>query len=275
MHAAAGRSLHIGINSVDPTHYGESFPLVGCEYDARDMKEIAEGRGFDATMILTPEASSERVVSEITAAAESLRPGDIYLITYSGHGAQVPDLNGDDPEDERDETWVLFDRMLVDDELYALWGRFAQNVRIVVFSDSCHSGSITRDAFDFPMALPAVEGEHRFKMLPREAEESTYVAHRSTYESIQASNPQGDHVGIGASVLLLSGCQDNQRSLDGDRNGLYTHTLRQVWADASFHGGYRGLQAAIRDRMPPWQTPNFFTVGVSNQLFEAQDPFTI
>jgi hypothetical protein len=276
MRAPIGRSLHIGINHVDPAHYGKAFPLAGCEFDAHDVQAIAEARGFDSSIILSTEATADRIIGEIAAAAEELRPGDIFLISYSGHGAQVPDLNGDDPEDERDETWVLFDRMLVDDELYALWGRFAQAVRIVVVSDSCHSGSVTRDVmFNFPMALPEDDGEHRFKMLPRDAEEATYAAHRTAYESIQASNPQGDRVGVGASVLLLSGCLDSQRSLDGDRNGLYTKTLRDVWADGSFHGGYRGFQAAIGTRMPPWQTPNFFTVGLVNRLFEAEDPFTI
>lgn len=44
-----------------------------------------------------------------------------------------------------DETWVLYDRQLVDDELYKIWSKFKPLVRILVFSDSCHNGTVTRD----------------------------------------------------------------------------------------------------------------------------------
>jgi metacaspase-1 len=43
------------------------------------------------------------------------------------------------------ETWVCFDRMIVDKELYALWSNFARNVHIEVYSDSCHSGTVVRE----------------------------------------------------------------------------------------------------------------------------------
>ena len=76
----------------------------------------------------------------------------------------MPDTNSDEGDDRKDETWVLFDRMLVDDELYTLWGKFAQAVRIAVISDSCHSGSVSRDIFFEPEPIG------RWKMLPREAE---------------------------------------------------------------------------------------------------------
>jgi len=56
----------------------------------------------------------------------------------------VPDRNGEDEEDRSDETWVAYDRQIVDDELYALWGKFAAGVRIFVLSDSCHSGTVAR-----------------------------------------------------------------------------------------------------------------------------------
>ena len=33
--------------------------------------------------------------------------------------------------DGLDETWVLYDRKLVDDELYAMWWRFRPGLRVV------------------------------------------------------------------------------------------------------------------------------------------------
>jgi hypothetical protein len=269
MRAAIGRSLHVGLNRIDVDHYGVDGALAGCEFDAKDMEAIAAARGFQTQILLTDRATVANVTSAIAEAAAALRPGDLLLITYSGHGAQVPDLNGDEGQDEKDETWVLYDRMLVDDELYALWGQFAEAVRIAVVSDSCHSGSVTRDVFFDP------EPSGRYRMLPRESESRTYTTHRDLYDGIQATNPQGDHVGVGASVLLLSGCLDNQRSLDGDRNGAYTEALLRVLLDEQFQGGYRGFQEAIGRLMPPSQTPAFFPVGLTSPLFEAQPPFTI
>ena len=36
-------------------------------------------------------------------------------MSYSGHGGQTPDLNGDEP-DRKDETWCLHDGQLIDDD---------------------------------------------------------------------------------------------------------------------------------------------------------------
>ena len=268
MKAPVGRSLHIGVNHIDKNHYGQEASLAGCEFDAQAMEAIATARGFKTQMLLTEKATAGRVTSAIADAAAALRPADIFLVTYAGHGAQVPDLNGDE-EDEKDETWVLFDRMLVDDELSALWGRFAQAVRIVVVSDSCHSGSVTREA----LFGPPPEGV--FRNLPRYVEEATYDRNKTLYDEIQAANPQGDHVGIGATILLLSGCLDNQLSRDGERNGAYTERLLQVWSDGAFKGGYSVFQDAIRELLPSDQSPNFLPTGFPNPLFEAQVPFTI
>ena len=275
MQPANGRSLHIGLNRVDRDHYGGwDGTLAGCEFDANDMEAIAKSKGFSTSVLLTEAARSDAVVGEIEAAAKALGPGDIFFLTYSGHGGQVPDLNGDEEWDRSDETWVLYDRQLVDDELYALWGSFAAGVRVVVLSDSCHSGSVTRALFYD--ASPANEtAGSRFKNLPREVQKTTYEEHKDEYDAIQNGHPQGDHVGVGASVLLISGCMDNQLSRDGDRNGLFTQTLKEVWNDGTFSGPYQAFRNEIADRMPSDQTPNFFRVGLNAPLFEQQSPFTV
>jgi hypothetical protein len=274
MEAHRGHSLHIGLNGVDPSHYqGWDGALVACEADANDMEAIAKSRGFQTKKLLTRAATSDAVIKAIGEAANDLTPGDIFLLSYSGHGGQVPDTNSDEP-DEQDETWVLYDRQLIDDELYALWARFANGVRILVFSDSCHSGSAVRGAFY--AASPANEDRNvRFKLLPRDIQDKTYRANKQTYDDIQKANRQGDAAGVGASVLLFSGCQDNQFSRDGDRNGLFTQRLREVWNDGKFQGRYRGFYRKIADLMPPDQSPNYFRTGLIDPSFERRHPFSI
>jgi len=91
-------------------------------------------------------ADATQVIAGLDQAAKDLATGDIFFLTYSGHGGQLPDKNGDEP-DGQDETWCLYDGQLVDDELYAKWAKFKPGVRIFVLSDSCHSGSVVKLAF--------------------------------------------------------------------------------------------------------------------------------
>jgi len=101
---ANGISLHIGLNVVDPNHYGGwSGPLNACEADAQDMTAIAQSQGFNSTTLLTAQGVRAAVIDHIRNAASTLADGDIYFLSYSGHGGQVPDVNGD-KADLQDKT---------------------------------------------------------------------------------------------------------------------------------------------------------------------------
>lgn len=80
---------------------------------------------------------------------------------------------------------------------------------------------------------------------------------------------------VKASVLLISGCQDNQLSLDGTFNGLFTGTLKTIWNGGTFVGSYRRFHTAIGSKMPPDQTPKLSMVGANDAAFIAQQPFAI
>jgi metacaspase-1 len=273
--ANQGISLHIGINRVDPAHYaGWDGQLAACEFDARDMQAIARRQGFASQLLLTSSATSLAVISAMAAAAKTLEQGGIFWLTYSGHGGQVPDINGDET-DRQDETWVLFDRQLIDDELYRIWAKFKSGVRIMVLSDSCHSGTVVRELSVFLRANAGAPLPTRARFMPSDIARRTYLRHRELYRDIQRSMPEGETAKIKASVLLISGCQDNQTSADGDRNGLFTEKLRKVWANGKFSGGYRLLRDRIAALMPASQTPNYYRAGAVRPDFEAQLPFTL
>ena len=278
---ALGISLHVGLNRVDPAHYqGWDGELTACEFDANDMRAIAEGQGFEARSLLTKEATSDAVLAAIERAAGELDQGDLFLCTYSGHGGQVPDRNGEDEEDRSDETWVAYDRQIVDDELYALWSRFAPGVRIFVLSDSCHSGTVVRDIeakVPDPVSTrqKAAAESPRYRALPRDVMIATYRANARLYDAIQERLPGAERADPAATVLLISGCRDDQLSLDGFSNGLFTENLRAVWADGAWEGGHAEFREAIRARMPAKQQPNYLRVGAANPEFERQKPFTV
>jgi hypothetical protein len=73
---------------------------------------------------------------------------------------------------------------------------------------------------------------------------------------------------------LISGCQDNQTSGDGDINGLFTSRLLQV-LEEGFRGDYAAFHREILHRMPDSQTPNHWVVGRKDPGFDSQNPFEI
>jgi peptidoglycan hydrolase-like protein with peptidoglycan-binding domain len=94
-------------------------------------------------------------------------------------------------------------------------------------------------------------------------------------ETVQWLAGPSDRAVIQATVVLISGCLDNQLSADGSGNGLFTEKLKQVWNSGAFAGDYRKFWQDIRALMPMNQLPNYFVVGAGNPAFEMQKPFTI
>lgn len=271
-----GIAVCIGLNSVDPGHYqGWSGPLTACEADAEDMAAIAKAQNMAVTSLLTKKATRAAVVKGMEDAAKKLAAGDLFLLTYSGHGGQVPDHDGDE-DDDTDETWCLYDSELIDDELHALYAKFAKGVRVFVLSDSCHSGTVTRDALAVAGARARTGAEPRFRNMPSEVALRVYRANKAFYDEIadkgKNARDKGDPK---ATVLLISGCQDNQLSQDGTFNGLFTGQLLKVWNGGQFKKTYRRFHAAILATMPPDQSPNYFVIGAANKKFEDQRPFAV
>jgi hypothetical protein len=271
---ASGIALNIGLNSVDPVHYqGWSGPLNACEADANDMADLARAQGFTAVKLLTRKATRDVVLKGIAEAAHKLKSGDIFLLSYSGHGGQAPDLNGDEP-DGKDETWCLYDGQLIDDELYSSWSAFAAGVRVLLLSDSCHSGSVSK-AIHYA-ARTRAGPPPVYRVMPDEVALRVYQNNKKFYDPVLKRRDLAKALGtVKASVLLISGCQDNQLSQDGTFNGLFTGTLKTVWNGGTFAGSYRRFHTAIGSKMPPDQTPKLSLVGASNVAFIAQKPFTI
>ena len=268
---AYGISIHIGLNAIDAGHYGSSNPLKGCINDAKAMHTIAKSKGFDETnLLIDKDGTYKNVTTLLKKAARKLKKNDFLLITYSGHGASVWDNNYDE-NDGKDETWCLYDRMILDDEMAACWAKFKDGVRILMLSDSCHSGSVSRvmnSNGELVDDSPA-EGSRGMKDGPE-----IYDRNKVVYDNTAPVDKNiAKGIRIKATVLLLSGCQDNQTSRDGVSNGLFTEKLLKVYAKGNFTGNYAGLLVKILKLMPSNQTPNYSIVGKRNAPFEAAVPF--
>lgn len=267
---AKGISLHIGVNFINKDHYGTDGTLRGCVNDANSMQQIAEHNGFDCTSLHNEKATRNNVIRIINQTAATLQAGDIFFISFSGHGGSIPDRNGDEA-DWLDETWCLYDAQLIDDELKVFWNRFNKDVRILVVSDSCHSGSVTKDVLS-----PAIEYTNDTpRFLSSEQTEYVWEKNKSFYTELKTQEMSAERSKIRASVRLLSGCQDNQFSYDGEVNGAFTTKLLQIWNGGRFAGSYHQFHQQILRQMPAYQSPNHLVIGTGNSDFDSEKPFDI
>ena len=130
--------------------------LKGAVNDVELMQTLLVGKfGFDPDniVVLTNEqATHQAIVSTISSHLGQSQAGDVALVHYSGHGSQMFDSDGDEP-DRMDETIVPHDSRqggvfdISDDQINDLMSQLSAKTDNVVFVlDSCHSGTAARAA---------------------------------------------------------------------------------------------------------------------------------
>lgn len=130
------------------TAYRDQGQLYGCADDARLLGEamVAAHLQDASDQMVLPDglATRQAFLGGIEQMAQLARPEDVVLIFFSGHGQQVPDEASGDELDALDETIVLFDGSLRDDEVVAALDRIRAGT-VILALDSCHSGGFARD----------------------------------------------------------------------------------------------------------------------------------
>jgi hypothetical protein len=230
------------------------------------MSSLARNQGFESTQLLTEAATGDAIVTCIREAAKVLANGDFMLISYSGHGGQLPDTNSDEP-DKMDETWCLFDYEVRDDHLYSLFSEFRNGVRLLVISDSCHSGSVWR--------MRDLKSRRTPRGMPTSIADATYRRNSNFYDQTNLLPARVRRNTVNPSIISLSACADNQLALDGAINGEFTGILLDIWNEGKFSGDYNTFHQEILQRMPTTQSPVLSDSGVGLEGFLSERPFTI
>jgi hypothetical protein len=278
-----GYGLFIGLNKVDKEQYEDwDGALECCEKDVEDVIKIAKKENFDKIeVLLTQNATRENVRAAILKATECVAENGTFLLYYSGHGnfiPDIPDLQGlRDEKDKKDETWCLYDGELIDDEISWYWPKFRPGVKIIMISDSCHSGSVFK-------ALPPRTNEYKElvkvfnkpKIMPAKIRNKLKENKLDAYKSLleKKKNRKGEKGKVEATVFLLSACKDNQQAMAGDINSLFTSKIIDLY-NTGENKNYKDFLKAISEQIGRIQTPKFSMFGAKNTEFEKQSPFVL
>ena len=139
------RALIVGIDA-----YPDPYQLGGCVNDAEAWRRALGVKRFECQALYNDGAIRWNILHNLATLLAESKPGDVVAFVYSGHGTQLRDVTADEG-DGWDEALCPVDSLetggfLTDDDLRAAIGKAAPGVRVVVFADSCYSGTITRFA---------------------------------------------------------------------------------------------------------------------------------
>jgi metacaspase-1 len=226
------RAVCIGINN----YPGIFNDLKGCVNDAKDWSVLLQGLGFETSIMLDAQATRANVKAALQNLVELTRAGDIAVFTYSGHGTQVADPS-DDEADTYDEAICAYDGNIIDDELRVILERLHPQATLVVISDSCFSGSVTRLAPE-----PAIP-----RFIPPTVSTAGMVPKRS-FLMPESDMPE----------ILITGCTDSEYSydaeFDGRPNGAMTASaIRVIMQNPDVT--YRQFHAGLRSILPSNEYP--------------------
>ena len=123
------KALCVGINKF--ANLPQASWLNGCVNDAEDMAAMLLKRPDfgpnDVTVLLDAEATKAKVMAALTKLVKD-DAVDHIVFSFSSHGTQVPDKNGDEKVDHVDEAFACYDidqsgrdwdrnTVIIDDEL--------------------------------------------------------------------------------------------------------------------------------------------------------------
>lgn len=249
-------ALVIGIDKYP--QLGARYDLKGCVNDAQLMASVLKDTfSFpegNITRLLDEQATRQGILQAMKQLADRLADDDVVVVHYSGHGSQMRDREGDEP-DGFDETIVPHDSGrgsrpnldISDDEIYAWLVELTKiTPYLTLIFDCCHSGTIARDAFGARSRW--VERDER----PLEELPPSPVAGVLTRGTLRDIGPSG-WLPLGDRYVLIAGCRDEESSYEyGPKesgldatHGALTFFLTRELLKASSQTTYRDVfQAA-------------------------------
>lgn len=249
---------------LDPAHYdGWDGYLPGVPPDGRNNLELAQHLGYETVSLSDLECTWQRFQDVLRTAVGNLPSESTFLWFHSGHGGFVDDAPADparpddealgDEDDGADETLLLADGQVSDDQLRALVvDAVPEGVTLFQHIDSCYSGTITRKRVTPEPAQVGTE-EVRSRLAPLHILRAI------------PNPPEISFTGRGPKTISHSACSDEQTAGDTKQGGTFTVAVHKV-LKRSPNISWRKLRRACEKAMPRDQTPSLVDIGGSRML---------
>ncbi len=274
-YASAGKyALIIAIGNYNQDLTGW-YP-ISADHDVPLIQKTLIGMGFQEDNIIylkDEQATKTGMMNAFNELLEKVSEGDEVVIHYSGHGHQIFDDNGDEI-DGLDECLVCYDAPMKmengytgdkhfrDDEMGVVVEKFrvklGKDGHLLLFLDSCHSGTGTRGAAKVRGGAPALvpEGWHAPSGAPKvDGKIGMGMGATASRGAVDVNNLAKYVVFSGASANEL-----NYETFDDEGNsvGSLSYCLYKSFSQMKQGDTYRQVFARIMAEMAakaPFQNP--------------------
>ena len=245
---AARHALLIGVAEYENPEANLRFPGKDVE---NFRNYLVRQHGFEPAEIrtlLNAEATAADIGIGMRELVSKAEPGDSVVIYFSGHGTQVVDLEGDEP-DGLDESLCPQDfesgdpdTHFTDDTLRKRLGELKTD-RVLVVLDCCHSGTGTRVGGN-----PAKQG---IRMMPSPFHPGPPQSVRGRLGAAMKSAIRSD---AGMKHLLIAGCASDEYSYESGQigGGLMTSALIAHASGANIDQPLGVLSGKVRNQALEW-----------------------
>ena len=233
--AAEQRALLVGVGQ----YATPGIDLPGIDLDIERMRDTLSRLGFQDKQIkvlIDSEATSANVIAGFSGwLKQGVQPEDRVVFYYSGHGSNIPDVDGDE-DDQVDEVLVTHDMkrarvkgratltgVVTDDKMAALIAAIPSK-QVWVIVDSCHSGTMTRA---FNMQNRSLGGEPVF------VKSFTYTGMPTGKEAAFGRSLEKS---TGANFVALSAAGDGEKAIGTSVGGVFTMGLTEAIKTMSGEG---------------------------------------
>lgn len=212
------KALLIGINYI-----GSSSELNGCINDVKNIREMLIKKKYnsrDITLLtdLNISPTKKNILKHLKLLVRNAKSGDTIYVHYSGHGGQVKDKNRDEI-DFIDETIVALDGYITDDMIFNYFLKpMPSKVNVFMVMDACHSGTVCDLKYNY------TSGNN--------------ISNNIKYKDTRCN------------VIMISGCKDEQVSMDAFIEGSYQGAMTNSFLVALNNSStYKELISHMRTRL--------------------------
>jgi hypothetical protein len=226
------KALCVGIDA-----YPAPNTLLGCVNDTNAWGQVLGRLGYDVSYMHNEAATYDGLKSRLRDFVVTAKSGDHLVFQYSGHGTEVPDIDGDDGGGP-DQALVPVDfddgAFLIDDDVRTILLELPAGVEMTCFIDCCHSATITRVLGR--TAPPDPSNQTRVRFLKPTPEQ---IARHRRFREGANMRALGRGL-VDRSVLRwvnFSACQKGESAIESNGSGDFTRLTSKL------------LEAAVAARM--------------------------